>query len=453
MDLKHQKLVDSSKTLVEIEEKLAIVQAKISQHTDVTKDQFKYDILTANPEQAAKILDNLFNGTVQKRADGSMADNMVNNPLTKQEIANLQSQVERVYINALTSKFTNKYDDNSVSMNHGGLSKFLEDNEEAVMMFVGEKGMLELKDLTFLHHFDGKELKNMGQLKIQTFKNIMEAGGLNIGTMVSNYKQIAVGRLSRAYVVATTFQNMVRKAFDVSDLSTYRATGFDWEMYEKALKNRGHATDASAYVAAKNGLVLAMKGLGQKGAQGVKDALTKQGKNVLKAGVSGTRLWGEPDEMHPDEKKRRVIAVQKWLDTPAVREIIGKKTVKEFLGEDYDLSDEGYNNLMYSAVGKYKEESEISADDLMGGGINPAPVSTSKEGKSAAMQLDQQNLNEPQSGVQEASEVPNSPDEELLADSAAELLGFRKHQAKLRAGKIDRKGTYNPKTGEMTWLA
>ena len=49
--------------------------------------------------------------------------------------------------------------------------------------------------------------------------------------------------------------------------------------------------------------------------------------------------------------------------------------------------------------------------------------------------------------------LPNTPDEQILADSAAEILGYRREQAELRQDKITKTGRLNTKTGEMTWLS
>lgn len=445
-NLRHDTLVAGHKNLMDIDTRIGKIETKLDKHTEMTKSGLKHAMLTATPESAGKLLEDLYNGVVQRRPGRGANDDRVNLPLTSPELSTIASQVEEVYMNMLTSKFTTSYADDSVKMNHDGLSKFLSENEEVVSMFVGDRGLSELKDLTFLHNFDGKELKNMGKLELNTFKKLLDMGGTNLGTMISNYKQISVGRLSRAYVAATSFQNMVKKGFEISDLSTFKATGFDWDMYERALTKTGHEMELSPYLIAKDGLILVMKGLATRGANAVKDTANKSAVQVTRVGISSERLFGE-NETSPQELERRRKALQKYLNTSKAKKVFGETSVEDFLNDKYSLNDDEYKAAIRAATNGYREDAKVTSDDLMG-----------KEVTRPLTRKEIEEFNNPKEVLPEEASVleerqPNTTDEALVADGAAELLGFRKEQDRLKTDPITRSGEFNPKTGELKWLS
>ena len=465
MNLRHDTLVQGSTDLMEIDRRMGIIEGKLKAHTEMTKGGLKQAMLTANPESAAKLLDEMYNGVVQMRGSSAgnlrAGENVVNLPLTSKELANISSQVEKVYMQMLTSKFTTSYSDLSVKINHNGLSKFLADNEEVVSMFVGQKGLRELEDLTFLHNFDGKELANMGKLELNTFKQLLDVAGTNLGTMTSNYKQVSVGRLSRGYVAATAFQNAVKRAFDISDLSTFRATGFDWDMYKRALNKQGHVEEATAYMAAKDGLVLVMKGLGTRTGGMIKGMVVEGAPSILKAGVAGNRLFGD-NEITAQERRRRHKAIAKYLKGPAMIKLFGRDmTVEKLLGPEFTVNDDQYKNLIRFATKSYTDSQRVTTDDLLDTPRKAPHVTPEYRNPGAPRpntaipnnNTEGLNTSPVFSGDDQSSVIENSQEEMLIADSAAELQGFRNEQMNLNAGDITRKGTFNPKTGEMTWLA
>ena len=408
----------------------------IAKYSGVEPSELINRLITSSPEETSRMIRAIQEGqsSAVRAANKIAPDDSLYQGLgklnTRLELDDLQN-LTRTLTGATQDKIFTRFMRDDGTLNSADMTNYINKHEEQLTIIMGKPEIDSMKNLAVLDVFSPKKLRPTKNEDIDEFSNRMKALGLSPASISARYYAVQLGKVSKSYVLIDNLSKIMFKASRKMYGSAYQKELQDLDGLQNVLnnfKNEDYYKES-----------LKMKGF----FGGLSDgtvALTKKTWNdftkelptrIIQGNLSYDRMV-ENDGLF-DEDVRKVV--NRLAKVPNDRSRLSLDILSE---DDYE----------YIKPSSRKDSSFTK------------PIVTPYKGVDKVIPRQGSSKNATQVAPDEASAtphqpqpLPNTPDEQILADSAAEILGYRREQAKLRQDKITKTGRLNTKTGEMTWLS